>query len=62
MFSTNQLIFAICFVVAFVVLLVASYRKDIKQLKKQYKGTIWVLIGFIVFILFLLAIKSYLKS
>ncbi|GAB5400499.1 MAG: hypothetical protein Aureis2KO_20840 [Aureisphaera sp.] len=59
MLSTGQLIFAICFVVAFVVIMVISYRKDKKLHTKQYKGSIWILIGFLVFVGLLLAAKLY---
>ena len=62
MFSTNQLIFAICFVIAFVIVIILSYRKDKKLDKKYYKGSIWILVGFVVFVLLLLAIKTYLKG
>ena len=62
MFSTGQLIFAICFFVAFVILMVISYRRDRKLHRKQYKGTIWILVGFIVFVLLLLAAKLYLRD
>ncbi|MCW8979904.1 MAG: hypothetical protein OQJ83_00845 [Altibacter sp.] len=62
MFTTNQLIFAVCFFVAFVILMILSYKKDRKLHKKQYKGSFWILIGFLVFVLALIAIKSYLKG
>lgn len=62
MFSTNQLIFAICFLIAFSVFIVISYRKDRKLDKKYFKGTFWILVGFIVFVLLLLAIKTFLKG
>lgn len=62
MLSTGQLIFAICFFVAFVILMVFSYRRDRKLHRKQYKGTIWILVGFIVFVLLLLAAKLYLRD
>lgn len=62
MFSTGQLIFAIIFAIAFIIIIVFSYRKDIKQHKKYYKGSLWILVGFIVFVLLLLAIKTYLKG
>lgn len=61
MFTTGQLVFAIIVFVAFIVLMVYSYSGDKKLHKKQYKGSIWVLIGFIIFIGLLLALKSYLK-
>lgn len=61
MFSTGQLVFALLFFIAFVGVLIFSYRGDKKLHKKQYKGSIWILVGFVVFILVLLAIKNYLK-
>jgi short subunit fatty acids transporter len=62
MFSTNQLIFAVLFFIVFVGVMVVSYRKDKKLHKKHYKGTIWILLGFIVFIGALLVIKTLLKG
>ncbi|GAA0726340.1 hypothetical protein [Aquimarina litoralis] len=61
MFSTGQLIFAGCFVVAFIVLMIISYRKDLQLHRKYYKGSIFILIGFIIFILLLFALKTYLR-
>ena len=61
MFSTGQLIFAACFIVAFIVLMIFSYRKDIKLHRKYYKGSLYILIGFIIFIILLFALKTYLK-
>ncbi|AFL79885.1 hypothetical protein Aeqsu_0371 [Aequorivita sublithincola DSM 14238] len=61
MFTTGQLVFAIIVFVAFIILMVFSYMGDKKLHKKQYKGSIWVLIGFIIFVGLLLALKSYLK-
>ncbi len=60
MFSTGQWIFAGCFVVAFVILMIISYRKDLKLHRKYYKGSIFILIGFIVFVGLLFVLKSYL--
>ncbi|MAQ74924.1 MAG: hypothetical protein CL613_01165 [Aquimarina sp.] len=61
MFSTGQLIFAGCFVIAFIALMIYSYRKDIKLHRKYYKGSLFILIGFIVFIFLLFVLKVYLK-
>lgn len=61
MFSSGQWIFALLFVIVFVIAMIISYRKDKKLHNKYYKGSFWVLIGFIAFVLILLAIKSYLK-
>jgi cytochrome bd-type quinol oxidase subunit 1 len=62
MFSTGQMIFALFFVIAFVIIMIFSYQKDKNLHKKYYKGSFWVLIGFIVFVLILMAIKTYLKG
>jgi membrane-associated HD superfamily phosphohydrolase len=60
MFSNGQIIFGILFAIAFIVILFFSYRKDLKLHKKYYKGSIWVLIAFIAFLLFIVAIKFFL--
>jgi O-antigen/teichoic acid export membrane protein len=55
MFSKGQLIFAACFVIAFTLLMIWSYRKDIKIHKKYYKNTFIVLIAiFLVIAIFTL--------
>ena len=50
MFTTGQIIFAGLFFVAFVVVIFFSYRKDLKLHRKYYKGTLYILLGFIIFI------------
>jgi len=57
MFTNGQLIFAVLFVIAFIGALVYTYRKDLKLHQKYYKGSVWVLIAFISFILFIAVIK-----
>jgi hypothetical protein len=55
MFSKGQLIFAAMFVVAFTLLMIWSYKKDIKIHKKYYKNTFIVLIAiFLVIAIFTL--------
>ncbi|MFT5863783.1 MAG: hypothetical protein ACI828_002451 [Flavobacteriales bacterium] len=61
MFSTGQLIFVIFFVIAFIILMILAYRKDASLHKKQYKGSKWVLIGFLAFIGLLFVIKIVLN-
>ncbi|MFT5216407.1 MAG: hypothetical protein ACI83H_001530 [Glaciecola sp.] len=60
MFSNGQIIFGIIFALAFILMLVYAYRKDLKLHKKYYKGSIWVLIAFIAFLLFIVSIKFFL--
>lgn len=62
MFSTGQLYFTLFFVVAFIATMIVVYRKDLKEMKTQYKGTYWILIGFIIFIILLMVIKTFLKD
>ncbi len=62
MFTTGQLIFAICFVVVFVIVMIFSYRRDKKLHQKHYKGSFWILIGFLVFVGLLLLVKWLLKQ
>ena len=40
MFSTGQMIFALFFVIAFVIIIVYSYRKDKKLHKKYLKNPV----------------------
>ena len=61
MLSTGQWIFAGLFLITFVIVMIFMYRKDLKLHRKYYKNSIFVLIGFIVFILLLFVIKVYLK-
>ena len=62
MFSSGQLIFAIFFVIAFLALMIFSYRKDKLLHRKHYKGSLWVLVGFLLFSGLLLFLKWYLKD
>lgn len=57
MFTKGQLVFGILFAIVFIGVLIYAYRKDIQLHKKHYKGSIWVLIAFISFILFIVTIK-----
>ncbi|MCM5663969.1 hypothetical protein NDQ75_13365 [Galbibacter mesophilus] len=62
MFSTGQLIFAAIFFFAFIIIMIISYKRDRKTHKKEYKGTFWVLIGFVVFLTLLVLIKYFTKN
>jgi cytochrome bd-type quinol oxidase subunit 1 len=61
MFSQRQLIFGGFFLVAFVIAMVFSYRKDIKIHREFYKGNYKILLGFLVFIGILFIIKIFFK-
>ncbi|WP_324721826.1 hypothetical protein [Salinimicrobium sp. HB62] len=62
MFSTGQIIFGVLFFIVFAGIIFFSYRKDLKLHRKYYKGTIYILLGFIAFILLLFVLKTYLKG
>jgi hypothetical protein len=62
MFSTGQIYFAVFFILTFVITMIAVYRKDLKAMKPFYKGTYWILIGFLVFIALLFLIKFVMKE
>lgn len=62
MFSKGQLIFALFFIIAFVVASIFAYRGDKNLHKLFYKGSYKILVAFIVFILLLFIIKYFLKS
>ncbi|TNJ42865.1 hypothetical protein FGF67_12820 [Tamlana fucoidanivorans] len=61
MFSKGQIIFGVLFFVVFSVIIAYTYRKDLKLHKKFYKGSIWMLLAFIGFILLISAIKFFFK-
>ena len=62
MFSSGQWTFVIFFIIAFVIILFFSYRKDKALHKKYYKGSIWVLVSFIAFVFLLVVFKNWLKQ
>ncbi len=62
MFTKGQLIFAIIFVIIFTIVIIDSYKKDVRFLKNTYKGVRWVLIGFIVFFSILVILKKLVNA
>jgi cytochrome bd-type quinol oxidase subunit 1 len=62
MFTTGQWIFAAFFVVAFIVLMLFSYKKDKVLHQKYYKGSFYILLGFLAFVVILFLMKTFLKS
>lgn len=61
MFSQGQLIFALCFFITFVIVMIFAYRKDLALHKVFYKGNYKVLIVFLLFIAILFVIKFFFK-
>jgi len=62
MFSTGQLVFAACFVVVFVAVMIYVYRKDMVLHKKYYRGSYRILLAFLAFIALLFVIKYLTKD
>ncbi|MGV3696023.1 hypothetical protein [Flavobacterium sp.] len=61
MFTTGQWIFAAVFFIAFVIAASYTYRKDKALHLREYKGSYKILIGFLIFIAILFAIKFWRK-
>lgn len=51
MFSQGQKIFALIFIIAFLIVLTYQFLKDRKKNKTLFKGTYWVLITLMVLML-----------
>lgn len=62
MFSTGQIVFAIVFAVAFIIIITYTYKKDFKLHQKNYKGVKWIGFFFALFIILLLSIKYLAKD
>ena len=62
MFSKGQMIFAALFAVSFIAAISYAFIREKAQHKKNYKGVVWILVGFILFIGLLFVLKTYLKS
>lgn len=59
MFTKGQWLFGILFALAFILVMIFAYRKDLNLHKRYYKGTIWILLAFISFILMIVAVKFF---
>jgi hypothetical protein len=61
MFTKGQLVFGILFAIVFIIAIFYTYRHDLKLHQKYYKGSVWILVAFISFILFIVSIKWFFK-
>ncbi|MCC9044505.1 hypothetical protein LNQ81_17690 [Myroides sp. M-43] len=61
MFTPGQMQFAIFFIIAFTIVMVVMYRKDLKLHRIYYKNRLWVLVAFLAFIGSLFVLKNLLK-
>ena len=62
MFSFGQLIFGICFFIAFVMIVIFSYKADKKQQPQYFNGSYKILVGFIIAFSLLLLVKFITKQ
>ena len=62
MFSKGQTLFAVLFAISFITIIVFMYVKDKNIHKQQYKGVKWIVLGFLLFILFLFLIIVFIKE
>ena len=62
MFSQGQLYFAAFFVVAFVIIMLYAYKKDLQLHKFYYRGSGWILGAFLLFIGLIFFIKTFFKE
>ncbi|RXR19320.1 hypothetical protein EQG63_07710 [Flavobacterium amnicola] len=62
MFSLGQIQFAVFFAITFIIVMIFSYRKDLKLHQQYYKGSIWILFFFLLFIAGLFVVKTLLKD
>jgi predicted negative regulator of RcsB-dependent stress response len=49
MFSPGQKIFALIFIVAFVIIIGYQFYKDSRKNKELFKGTYWIIISMVAF-------------
>lgn len=62
MFSQGQLLFAVFFVITFITLMIFSYRKDSKNHKLHYKGSLKIFLAFVLIIGILFLIKFFTQN
>ncbi len=62
MFSQGQVLFAVFFVIAFGTLMILSYKKDSKNHKLHYKGSVKIFITFVLSIGILFLIKFFTQN
>ncbi len=59
MFSSGQKIFALLFMIAFVVIIGYQFYKDRQQNKALFKGTYWVLIALMATIIGYIVVQKF---
>lgn len=59
MFTPGRIVFTVIFIIAFVLILILSYKKDASWHKIHYKNSVLILVGFLVFVALLYLIKFF---
>ncbi|MDA0201185.1 MAG: hypothetical protein O2878_05630 [Bacteroidetes bacterium] len=59
MFSKGQVLFAVFFIIAFVALMIFSYRGDAKSHNLHYRGSLKIFLVFLLIIFALFLIKFF---
>ena len=62
MFTQGQLLFAVFFLITFLGIIVYSYRKDIRSHKVHYKGSLKILLIFVMSLIGLYLIKYFTQN
>ena len=62
MFSRGQALFAVFFLIIFITIIIFSYRKDIKNHRVHYKGSLKILLIFIMSLVGLFLIKYFTQN
>ena len=62
MFTQGQLVFAVFFLITFLSIIVYSYRKDIRSHKVHYKGSLKILLIFVMSLIGLYLIKYFTQN
>lgn len=62
MFTQGQLVFAVFFLITFLGIIVYSYRKDIRSHKVHYKGSLKILLIFVMSLIGLYLIKYFTQN
>ncbi len=60
MFSPGQKIFALAFIIAFVVIIGYQFYKDSRANKELFKGTYWIIISLVAFAIAYVVLNRFL--
>ena len=61
MFTHGRVVFALCFLAGFIILLIWSYKTDKEERKENYRGSTKVIVTVIVLLLLLTSLTRVLR-